>query len=111
MNDTSDESDLDDHILVSSDGKKSIKYYVGRIMEVYREEKEVTTTFMKRARSSKVGSSIFVFSEEDMFTHFMSDFVMKLPLPTKETSKRAVSLSNFHCSKLKDNVIEKGLHQ
>ena len=50
--------------------EKSLEYYVKRIIEVDLAKKEDATTFMRRAGFSKVGSSVFVFPEEDnMFTH------------------------------------------
>ena len=61
---------------------------------------------MKPAGSSKVGFSVFVFpEEEDMFTHCMSEVVMKLPLPTKGI-EREENLSNFKSNKLSDFMID-----
>jgi len=96
----------DDHILVAFRGKKSIKYFVGRIQQVDAEDAEIETSFLRRAHASKVGNFMFVFpDEEDICTHPVSDVIMKLPVPTCGKTKRSATLYNFLCSELADYAI------
>ena len=70
LDDSVSDLEIDDHNLVSFPGKKSVKYYVGRIREVDVTESEITTSFMRRAGAAKVGSSVFSFpDQEDICTH------------------------------------------
>ena len=94
--------------MVSYDGKKSLQYYAGKIIDADLVEKEVTTTFVRRAGSSKVDDYlVFVFPEvEDVFIHCMSDIAIKLPLLAKGKSKRAARLFIFQCSELNNYVID-----
>ena len=38
----------DDHVLVKFAGRTSVKYYVGRIVQLMAEENEVQTKFVRR---------------------------------------------------------------
>ena len=57
-----DESSEYDHILVKFAGKRSIKYYIGRIISVDPEAHEVETSFMRRTsyRTKKKQFDFFI---------------------------------------------------
>ena len=67
---------IDDHILVKFEGKRSIKYYVGRILTLHSDTKEVETTFMRRLKTDKATNMIFTFQEEDACLHALEDALL-----------------------------------
>ena len=97
---TIEQLDLDDHILVMFRGKKSVRYYVGRIIRVHAEDNEVETSFM-RGRWSVDGKKCFSFPENnDSCLHSIEDIIMKLPYPTTGQTNRAAKTFDFHCPAL-----------
>ena len=53
--------DLDNHTLVIFRVKKSVRYYVGRIIRVHAEDNEVETSFMLRSLSVDGKKCMFFF--------------------------------------------------
>ena len=51
--------DLDDHTFVMFRRKKSVCYYVGRMINVHAEDNEVETSFMQ-SRFSVDGKKVFL---------------------------------------------------
>ena len=86
----------DDHILVKFAGKRSIKYYIGRIISVNPEVHEVETSFMRRLPTGpRRNNLIFSFQEEDICYHPVDDIIVKLPHPSKEDQTNSISTANF----------------
>ena len=81
-------------------GKKSVRYYVGRIIRVHAEDNEVETLFM-RSRLSVDGIKCFSFPENnDSCLHSIEGIIMKLPYPTTGQTNRAAKTFDFHCPAL-----------
>ena len=92
--------EIDDHILGLFAGKKSVRFYVGRIIQLDPDNDEVETTFL-RSRLSFNDRKVFLFPEkEDSYTHKVEDIVMKLPYPTRGQTSRASAVFDFHCQSL-----------
>ena len=97
---------IDDHILVKFEGKRSIKYYVGRILTLHSDTKEVETTFMRRLKTDKATNMIFTFQEEDACLHALEDVLLKLPVPTTGSTKRSSKQFRFFCPELQNFLLE-----
>ena len=96
---TAEQLDEDDHNLVMFPGKKSVRYYVGRVIKANFDE-EVETSFM-RSKLSADGRKVFAFPDhENSCSHLVKDIVMKLPWPTTGTTSRAAKTCDFHCPPL-----------
>ena len=103
---TAEQLDEDDHILGMFPGKKSVRYYVGRVIKANFDYDEVETSFM-RSKLSADGRTVFAFPDhEDSCSHFVEDIVMKLPWPTTGTTSRAAKTFDFHSPALDAYSIE-----
>ena len=75
--------------LVRLYAKKSVRYYVGQVINVF-EDGDVTFRFLKRSYHSALVSErpTFIFPEDtndaSKFTHSLEDIVFKLPVPLKK---------------------------
>ena len=65
---SSDDIDIDDHILVKFQSKRTTQYYIGGVLEFTK--KEIRSTFMRKNCSDKFGN-----------VHSLEDVVFKLPIP------------------------------
>ena len=103
---TAEQLDEDDHILGMFPGKKSVRYYVGRVIKANFDYDEVETSFM-RSKLSADGRKVFAFPDhEDSCSHLVDDIVMKLPWPTTGTTSRAAKTFDFYCPALDAYSIE-----
>ena len=87
--------------LVRLCAKKSVRYYVGQVINVF-EDGDVTFRFLKRFYHSALVSKrpTFIFPEDtndaSEFTHNLEDIVFKLPIPLKKGEPNVVGRSlNF----------------
>ncbi len=74
--------DKDDHILVQFAGRKSSRFYVGRIMELDWDDSTVETSFLRSKLSINDRKVFFFPNKEDSCSHTTKDMVMKLPFPS-----------------------------
>ena len=59
-----DTLEIGNYILVKFTGKKSVKHYVGRIIDL-PDENEIETKFMRRSSLQKYGSLAFIYPAKD----------------------------------------------
>ena len=84
--------------LVQLHAKKSVRYYVGQVINVF-EDGDVTFRFLKRSYHSALMSErpTFIFPEDtndaSEFTHNLEDIVFKLPVPLKKGKPNVVGRS------------------
>ena len=96
----------DDHVLVKVPGKKTVRYFAGRILSIFYEN-EIDTKYMRRqGKTYRAENSLFYFSDIDVVSHNLQDIIMKLPLPTVGQTKRSSSLFDFHSPALNSLKIE-----
>ena len=93
---TIEQLDKDDHILVQFSGKKTDRFYVGRIIELDWDDYTMETSFL-RSKLSINGRKVFFFpNKEDSCSHTVEDIVMKLSFPTTGQTNRASTIFYFH---------------
>lgn len=86
---TIEQLDKDDHILVKFSGKQTVRFYVGRLIELDWDDHTVETSFL-RSKLSINGRKVFFFpNKEDSCLHTVEDIVMMLPFPTTGQTNRA----------------------
>ena len=58
-----DDLEIDDHVLVGFKGNRCVQYFVGRVQEI--DGNILTSMFMRKQTSRKLGRMIFHFPDED----------------------------------------------
>ena len=97
---TMEQLDKDDHILVKFAGRKSSRFYVGRIMELDWDDSTVETSFLRSKLFINDRKVFFFPNKEDSCSHTVEDIIMKLPFPTTGQTNRASTIFDFHCQAL-----------
>ena len=100
---------VNDYILVRFTTKSTEKFYIGRMMEIDKKEKEIHTTFMTRLKFYKKGNTFRFLDVEDTGrpTHGMEDVVFLLPQPKCGTTLRSAGQFKFDCECLNITTLNK----